>query len=74
MIKVLRVGELKKILDQFDDDLPLIVTNDRKGDDFGVVAENIIIKTGAYFGNDMNAWDEFDTEDDEQQYVRLGIF
>ena len=68
--KVMTVGELRDYLTRFDENLPLIVTHDGKGCDYGVVVNPIGKVDGAYFGNDMNAFHQFTGE---EEFVRLAL-
>ena len=65
MKKYLKVKDLKKVLEDFDDELYLCVTRRSKGDSFGISKEDIFIDEAAYFGNDSEMWDTISIYDEE---------
>jgi hypothetical protein len=69
MMKCLKVKDLKEVLNQFDDELYLIVTKDGKGHSFPIVMEYIEETTNAY---DPNS--DFDAEmENSGKYLRLAL-
>jgi len=70
----LRVGELIQKLKEFDKNLPVVVTKDSKGHQFGVDSNDVKIIEGAYFGNDMDAACEFDiNEDGNDKFLNIAL-
>lgn len=49
--KPLTVGDLKEILNWYDDEKCLIIIKDGKDDDFALCKEHIELESFAYFGN-----------------------
>ena len=67
----LRVRDLKIILEDFDDNLPVVVTREGKGHDYGIVNDDICIIEDGYFGNDPEAWDAFENDKEFLQLVSI---
>ena len=69
--KMLKNKDLVKILLKHDPELPLKITRDGNGCDYGIDAEDIEVTDGGYFGN-YDCDEEFDNE--EQKFLRIGLF
>lgn len=70
-MKYLKVKDLIKILQKYDENLPVVVTDDGKDHQYGITKEGIQIIDSAYFGNDPDAEDTFG---DVSEYLNLGNF
>ncbi len=66
----MRVKHLVEILLQQDQELPLIVMRDSKGDHFGLDREDVGVVDGAYFGNDLHSREEFEAD---ENFLLIGI-
>lgn len=79
MSKYLTVKDLKNLLENIDDNIPLCITNDGKGNQYGIAEGAIQIIKNPYFGNDPDAekaFYKFDKDGEilnkEQQFLNLG--
>jgi hypothetical protein len=76
----LTVKGLIEKLQEFDENMPLVITNDGKGHHYGIIKENIKVVDYAYFGNDYGAektfpcYDEETEEELEVKFLNLGYF
>lgn len=74
----LTVGELKIILNKYDDNMPLCITHCGKDHQYGVKDEDIFINKSPYFGNDPETEEYFygcnyDWEKDEPiNFLNIG--
>ena len=66
---ILRNKELIEILQKHPPELPIIITRMGKGDDFGVEANDIEVREGAYFGN----YDTHEEFEEDQKFLRVGV-
>ena len=66
----MRVKHLVEILLQQDQELPLIVMRDSKGDHFGLDSEDVEVVDGAYFGNDLHSREDFESD---ENFLLIGI-
>jgi hypothetical protein len=63
MKKHLRLKDLIKILEKYDENLPVVITREGKGDQYGILKTDIKIIKHAYFGND-DADESFPNDED----------
>lgn len=63
--RVLTVDELVEILNQYDGNLPCVITRGGKGHQYGIKLQDIKIIDGAYFGNDNESDVQFPCEDSD---------
>jgi hypothetical protein len=68
--KALTVGDLITILQQYDSNIPLVITNAGKDHQYGLYEEDISITDSAYFGNDGRAGEQFG---DKEEFLNLGF-
>jgi hypothetical protein len=68
-MKYLTVKDLISILQEYDQNLPVIVTHSGKDHQYGINDEGIEIVESAYFGNDPDADDAFGEVD---KYLNIG--
>ncbi len=69
-MSVLTVGKLKNILKDYDEDMPLCITDSGKDHNYGVTFEDIKTMPNPYFGNDIETereiyHKEYDWDEDE---------
>lgn len=74
-MKYLTVKGLIKELKKYDENLPVIITDDGKGDSYGIHNGKwgIGVVDGAYFGNDPDAGIAFgsDIQDEDGEYPKM---
>jgi hypothetical protein len=61
-MKYLRIKDLIEILKTYDENLPVIVTDEGKDHQYGIKVDDISFTDAAYFGNDNGA-DKFFKKD-----------
>ena len=76
-MKYLTKKEFIELLAEYPDDIPVIVTREGNGHNFGVTAEEINVQDSAYFGNDQGAqeaWPQSDENDKpiERKFLNIG--
>ena len=85
-MKCLKVYELIEELKKYDSELPVVITHGGKSHEYGIHLEEIKEIDIAYFGNDADAYDQFETVScgdcdencnecaaDNKKYLRLTI-
>lgn len=70
-MKYLRVKELIEILQSCDPELPVIITDDGKGHQYGITDKGIKVIKNAYFGNNDGAAKAFEKGKSEEEQIKM---
>jgi hypothetical protein len=79
-MKYLRVKELIEELQKYDKEAVVIVTDEGKDHQYGIIDEQISMTDNAYFGNDMDCESFFKIKYDDdgdkcsEKFLNLGYF